>query len=171
MMGNLLITGLGRHGKDTACEYLRDKYGIAFANSSYTAAELFIFDALKDSHGYETVKDCFDDRHTDANRKIWYDMICEYNKDDKARLAKDILSNNDIYCGMRSIDELTECRRQGVIKFSIWIDAKDRLGLTEDSSSITITEQDCNMTIRNNGLEADFYRSLDLIYRSVIAKM
>jgi len=169
MSKKILIAGMGRAGKDTACEYLRDQYGMSFKDSSRAAAEIFIFDQLKDvGDGYISIDECYEDRHSGNNRKIWFDMICEYNKDDPTRLARKILETNDIYCGMRSIEELTACKESGVFDVTIWIDAEDRLGITESSDSITIKKEDCTFIIKNNGLEQDLFTSLDIVYNTVI---
>lgn len=169
MSKKILIAGLGRHGKDTACEYLRDTYGLSFKDSSRAAAEIFIFDRLKDvDEGYISIDECYEDRHTGNNRKLWFDMICEYNKEDPTRLARKILESNDIYCGMRSIEELTACKAKGVFDVTVWIDAEERLGITEASSSITIKKEDCTFIIKNNGWEEDLYTSLDVLYNAAI---
>lgn len=148
---NILITGYGRHGKDYICERLRDRYGYMFTSSSWFMANEFIFNNMKESHGYKTVHECFDDRHTDKNRSIWYQMICDYNKDDGARLAKKIFEENDIYCGMRNIDEFNACKEQGVFDVTFWVDAEERIGITEDKTSMTIKKEDCDIVIDNNG--------------------
>jgi hypothetical protein len=44
---------------------------------------------LKVKYGYKTSEECFEDRVN--HRSEWYDMICEYNLNDKAKLAKGIL--------------------------------------------------------------------------------
>ncbi len=150
---NVLITGLGRHGKDSLCEILRDQYGYKFVSSSFFAAKEFIFDRLKDINGYETVEDCFNDRHSGNNRAMWHDLICEYNKENKARLAKRIMQDNDIYCGMRCINELNECKRQSVFDITVWVDATERVGITEGPESISITKEDCDIIVYNNGPE------------------
>ena len=160
----ILICAEGRHGKDTLCEILNEKYGLSFASSSYTAAEEFIFDKMKDSHGYKTVQECFDDRHTGDNRRIWYELISEFNKDDKARLAKIILSKNDIYCGLRSKEELDECIRQNLFDLTFWVDATKRLGHTEDKSSITITKEDCLYVLDNNSDLANLERQAEFVW-------
>ena len=109
---NILIIGHARHGKDTVAEFLRDIYGFKFASSSYSAAKIFIYDRLKDKYGYKSLDECFEDRVN--HRCEWHDLICWYNAEDKARLAKEIMKENDIYVGMRSDDEIQACVEQGV---------------------------------------------------------
>jgi len=47
----LLVIGHGRHGKDTVCEILRDKYGFSFESSSQFCSKLFIFDMVTEQNG------------------------------------------------------------------------------------------------------------------------
>jgi hypothetical protein len=108
----LLLIGHAEHGKDTVAEMLAEMHGITYRSSSEMANEIFIFEALKGKYGYQTKEECFKDRK--SKRKEWHDLICEYNANDKARLAKDILAHADMYIGMRSNVEIQECQRQGL---------------------------------------------------------
>ena len=143
----LLIIGSARWGKDTFAEILRDDFGLKFISSSQAAADIFIYDTLKDKYGYKTPEECFEDRMN--HRQEWYEMICDYNKDDRAKLAKGILSMADCYVGMRDRDEITECMKQGLFDLIIWIDASDRLPL-EDASSFNIDKSCADIIIENN---------------------
>ena len=119
----LLIIGNMRHGKDTLAELLNEEFGYTFESSSQSAANIFLYDELKDKYGYKTPEECFEDRVN--HRQEWYEAICEYNKDDKARLAKGILERSDCYVGMRDRDEIEECLKQGIFDLVIWVDASD----------------------------------------------
>jgi len=130
-MQNILIIGHARHGKDTAAEIIQELYGYTFESSSVAASRIFLFDVLKEKYGYGTFQECFEDRVN--RRKEWHDAICEYNKNDKARLAKDILAGSDMYVGMRSNAEVEECLRQGV--FDLVIGIYDYRKPEEDKSS------------------------------------
>jgi len=103
----ILIIGNARHGKDTVAEMLNENFGITHKSSSQAAADIFIYDVLKDKYGYKTPEECFSDRVN--HRGEWYDLICEYNKDDKAALARAILEDCDMYVGMRSSEEIQAC--------------------------------------------------------------
>jgi hypothetical protein len=166
-MGNkkILIIAPMRAGKDQLAEILRDKYGMTFQSSSYAAAELFIFDIMKDEHGYETVDDCFNDRH--SHRDLWFKLICEYNKEDKAKLAKYIVSTSDIYVGMRDREELIECKRQGVFDIIYWVDSSKRVLHKEPLSSCTVTEDLADYTVNNNGSLKQLEYYADAIYGMV----
>jgi len=115
----ILIIGHARHGKDTVAELLSFYYGYTFKSSSVAASEIFLYDVLKQKYGYKTPIECYKDR---VNRRAeWHDLICEYNATDKARLAKDILKNADIYVGMRSNEELDECIKQDLFDIIIGV--------------------------------------------------
>ena len=126
----ILILGHGRHGKDQVAELLKEECGINYASSSLVAAEAFIYDELKDKFGYKNFEECYEDRNsTPQMRAIWHDLICEYNEEDPTRLAKEVLSRNDCYVGMRSNREITACLEQGLFEFVILVDASKRLDL------------------------------------------
>ena len=159
---NFLIAGLGRGGKDTLSEILRDKYGITFQSSSYAAAEIFIYDLMKDVYGYDSVQECFDDRHN--HRDLWYNLISEYNKDDKAKLAKGILESSDCYVGMRSREELEACKEQGIFSHIFWVDASERVAYKEPESSCTVTKDMADYVINNNGTLKDLEHMADIVW-------
>jgi dephospho-CoA kinase len=149
----LLLIGAARWGKDTLAEILHEHYGLKFISSSQACADIFIYDELKGKYGYETPEECFNDRVN--HRQEWYEMICEYNKDDKARLAKEILKYNNTYVGMRDSSEIKECLNQGLFDLVIWVDASKRLPM-ESSNSFNITPSDADIIVDNNGTYDEF---------------
>jgi dephospho-CoA kinase len=149
----LLLVGSARHGKDTLAEILKENFGLSFISSSQACADIFIYDELKEKYGYKTPEECFNDRVN--HRQEWYELICDYNKDDKARLAKEILKYNNTYVGMRDSGEIKECLKQGLFDLVIWVDASKRLP-REDTSSFNITEADADIVIENNGTFEEF---------------
>jgi hypothetical protein len=149
----LLIIGNARHGKDSMAEILQEHFNLKFKSSSEAAAEIFIYDELKDKYGYKTPFECFEDRVN--HRSEWYDLICGYNSVDKAKLAKGILEYADCYVGMRDSDEIKECINQKLFDLIIWVDASDRLP-PEDASSFNITKSDADIIIENNDSFEEF---------------
>lgn len=148
MKKKLLILGAARHGKDTLAELLNLEFGLKFQSSSQSAADIFLYDALKEKYGYTTPEQCFEDRMN--HRAEWYNMICDYNKDDRARLAKGILERSDCYVGMRDRGEIEECMKQNLFDLIVWVDASERLPL-EDASSFNIDKSCADVIIDNNG--------------------
>lgn len=151
---NLLIISGKRSGKDTMVEILNKEFGLKYTASSQACADIFIYDDLKEKYGYQTPEECFEDRVN--HRAEWYNMICDYNKDDKARLAKEILKETNCYVGMRDRDEITECLKQKVFDLVIWVDASERVE-PESSDSFNIDKSCADIVIDNNGTEQEFY--------------
>lgn len=152
-MPRLLIIGHGRHGKDTLAKIFAREYDMTFQASSMAASEIFIYDVLKDKYGYRNSVECFEDRSN--HRAEWYDLICWYNKNDKARLAKEIMSRSNCYVGMRDEAEIKECLNQGVFDLVIWVDASNRLP-KEPKDSFNISTKSADILISNNGKPEDF---------------
>jgi hypothetical protein len=153
----LLVIGHGRHGKDTVCELLRDRYQFVFRSSSDFCAERFIYLALRDKYGYNSYSQCYEDRHN--HRTEWFDMIHDYCKDDYARLGREIFRENHIYCGLRNKAEFHAMRNTGVFDYCIWVDRSDHLPL-EDRSSMNLDIWMADYVIDNNS-------TLDTLKRSV----
>lgn len=144
----LLVIGHGRHGKDTVCERLRDVHGLKFESSSVFCAKLFIYETLKDSHGYNSYEDCYKDRHN--HRGLWFSLIHDYCKQDYARLGREIFAENDVYCGLRNKSEFHAMRNTGVFDYAIWVDRSNHCDL-EPSSSMNLEPWMADYVIDNNG--------------------
>lgn len=153
MKTKLLILGSARHGKDTCAEILRDNFGLSFESSSMAACKIFIFDELRDKYGYVFPEECFNDRIN--HRKEWFDLICQYNQDDKSRLAKEILKRSNCYVGMRDKQEIEACKKGKLFDLIIWIDASERLP-TENFDSLTIDKSYADIIITNNSTYEEF---------------
>lgn len=152
----ILILGHARHGKDTAAEYIRNKYSYNFQGSSLVFARL-----AYETMGYESAQECFEDRHN--NRELWHKMIAQYCHKDPARLGKLIYRNNEIYCGIRAQKELDAV----IAEFKpavIWIDALDRLD-PESDSSFKITKPPGAITISNNNEDpTEMFAQIDTLF-------
>lgn len=148
MKNKLIIVGHGRHGKDTVCDILDKQYGYTFISSSMFCADVVIFPVLAEKYGYNTIVECYNDRHN--HRKEWFDLIAEYNKDDPASLGMLILEKYDIYCGLRRKEELFALQDNNIVNYTIWVDASDRLP-PESKDSLTITKEMADYVIYNNG--------------------
>lgn len=153
----LLIIGHGRHGKDSLAQIFHDEYGLTFTSSSEAAAKLFLFDKLKGKYGYKTFQECYEDRHN--RREEWFTEISEFNKTDKAKLAKAIMAKNDIYVGMRSEEEIKACLREKIFDIIIWIERKSEP--LEPLNSFQITKSSSHCVIRNDREVADLKQKVD----------
>lgn len=149
----ILILGNGRHGKDTLAELFNQYFGLTFMSSSQASADFFLYNQLKDKYGYTSSEECFEDRVN--HREEWYQAICNYNKDNRARLAQDILSRSNCYVGMRDKEEFNECVKQKLFDLIIWVDASKRLPL-EPGTSFNINMSDADIIVENNGTYEEF---------------
>lgn len=158
---NILIVGMGRHGKDTVAEILRDWYGYTFTSSSMAMYKIFIYEVFKDKYGYETLEDAYENRHN--HREELFQMIQEYNSPDKTRLARAILADTGMYVGMRCKMEVEACIEAEVFDLVIWVEASERIDYVEDSSSITVNKSHADIIIDNNGTLEDLERKVKKI--------
>jgi len=164
----LLVISGQRSGKDTLAEIFSDYFGVTYTSSSQAAADIFIYEVLKDKYGYKTPEECFEDRVN--HRAEWYNLICDYNKDDKAKLAKGILKSSNMYVGMRDREEIEECLRQKLFDLIIWVDASKRVA-PEPASSFNIDKSCADIIIENNEDYASFKRKAlrlgEMIFKEV----
>lgn len=161
----LAILGHARHGKDTCAELLRDNFNFKFLSSSQAAADIFIYDALKEKYGYTTPLECFEDRMN--HRAEWYNMICEYNKENRTKLASHVLEITDCYVGMRDKSELTACVNADLFDVVIWVDASDRLP-AESLDSCNIDKTCADFIIENNGTLEEFTKKVIRIGKIIL---
>lgn len=125
MSKKILILGHARHGKDTVAEYITElEPDLKFASSSLFAGEKAVIPVLGPMYNYKDVNEAYEDRLN--HRQEWFELIKEYNKDDPARLARELLEDHDIYVGMRSNTEYQACVEEGLFDLIIWVDASSR---------------------------------------------
>lgn len=149
----ILVLGMKGSGKDTFCEVLKDNYGYSFESSSMQIIKDF-FHLIKGVYEFSSVEEAHENR--EVMRPFLYQLIKGYNSLDRTRMAKRILGVNDIYCGMRDYEEVEACISAKLFDLIIWIDAEDRLGITEDESSCTVTKSQADIIIENNQTESEF---------------
>lgn len=155
-MPKVLILGHARHGKDTSAEYLRDHHGLAFQSSSLFLAEHVVRPALAERGiEYATLVQCYDDRVN--YRALWREIIEEYNRDDPARLAKEILAVSDCYVGMRTEREYRAARP--LFDYVLWIDSSGRGLPPEPRDSMTIVCDPGDMLVIENSSTLDQFES------------
>lgn len=146
----LLILGHRRHGKDTAAELLATELGLSYRSSSLAAAEKAVYPALRYRYGYQSLEECFANR--DNHRAEWYELIARYNRP-PSRLAQEILSEADIYVGMRSSRGLAACKESDLFDYIITVDASKRLPLESPDSMDIDVFSEADIILDNNGSE------------------
>ncbi len=174
----IILVGHGRHGKDTAAEMLRDRYGYRFTSSSLFCAEkvmlpLFEYEASKWlSQGvpvYADAAECFADRHGSSavgdHRTFWFEGIKAYCIPDKARLAREIFAEHDMYVGIRDSAELFAAQQLGNV-VTIWVDASNRLP-PEQGSSMNIEPTFADHVLDNNGTLENLSANLERLMENL----
>lgn len=179
----IVVMGYARHGKDTVCELLRDKYGLTFTSSSQFCAERVVFPAVQQMWAdyndeqkgrnlpppsvpnYKTADECFADRGN--HRALWFDLITAHNTPDKARLGREIFEENHVYCGIRNAREFHGLKNAGVFDWAIWVDATERGMPIEDKSSCTVEPWMADFILDNNGSVEDLERNLEVLMRGI----
>lgn len=163
----ILVIGSGRHGKDAVCELLQQEYNLRFTSSSRFCAERVMMPYFQQSDVvYMTAEECFHDRHN--HRVAWYNAIREFNLPDGTTLARAILEDNDVYCGMRSKEELFACRNAGIFDHVIWVDRSKRVP-PEGALSCSVEPWMADYVIDNNGDMDDLKFNVDQLMRRLLA--
>lgn len=156
MSCKILILGHAQSGKDTTASILTDLTGMTFCSSSWFVADKIIYPALKDKYNYISTEQCFLDRFN--HREEWKNLIAEYNKNDKARLAKEILQVNDIYVGMRKFDEYEECLRQNIFNLIVYVTAEPRVNENDPTMEITFDAKKHQLVFNHLEYDLDFLK-------------
>jgi hypothetical protein len=145
----LMILGYARHGKDTVAEILTQNHGLKFANSSWEAGKKIMLPYFE-SRGvyYKDFMECYEDRVN--HRQEWFDQIVAYNNPDRARLAREIYSESDMYVGLRDVAEFNAVKKEGLFQYAIWVD-RSKIVPPEPASSNNIDITSADYVIDNNG--------------------
>lgn len=163
----LMILGYARHGKDTAAEILHEQLGLKFMSSSFAAAEKVMVPYFA-SKGvvYPDLATCYADRVN--HRSEWFDQIKAYNTPDLARLAREIYADNDIYVGIRNVEEFVAARDQKLFDYSIWVD-RSKHAPPEPKTSMTITPDMASRIVDNNGTLEQLKVNICALYWDLIS--
>lgn len=162
----LLITGYGRHGKDSTCEILRDSFGLNFVSSSFFVAERAVRPFLAERKIiYRNLEECYADRVN--HRPLWKQAIREYNTPDLVRMGRELFSTSDLYCGLRDIDEFNAMKAEGLFHASIWVDRIQHCP-PESYDSMTIRPSDCDIMLDNNSSLSGLALKTRMLYRALV---
>jgi len=149
----IAICGHGRCGKDTASNWLRDHTSLCYHGSTSEAAAELVFSKIKDEFGYQTVAECFQDRHN--HRKLWASLIWKHNQPDGLTLYRGMLVDGDILNGIRRAPELSALRQNAMIDLVVWIERD-----VPDDPSLEMDSGIADVIIPNNGTFDDLYERL-----------
>lgn len=161
----ILIIGHARHGKDTTAEFINKHFGLTFRSSSLAASEIFIYKVLKEKYNYATPNECFEDRVN--HRKEWYDLIVNYNKNNKSQLASEILKTSDIYVGMREYTEINSCRNDNLFDLVVGVYNPYLPEEAVDSFNINIWKES-DFIIPNVGTKKELEQKIITIFSKLL---
>ena len=151
----LLIIGHSRHGKDTVAEMLVERMPwLSFMSSSLFVAQTVVRGDLESiGINYLTLEDCYEDRVN--HREFWRDSIARYCNPPE-RMAQEILSDHDIYVGMRTRREFVAARP--LFDEVIWV---DRSEILPPEPSCELTQDDATYYYNNNFGKRDLVYEMD----------
>ena len=139
------ICGAGRSGKDTAAEFLRDEFGFRYTHGTSRWAAMIVWTELtKRGFDYDTVQECFDDRHN--HRELWAKIIGKHNAADPTRMYRECLEHQDILTGLRWRNEFLACRDARLCDVWLYVDRPGTADATNE-----VLPSDCDAVIRNDG--------------------
>lgn len=162
----ILILGDARHGKDTLADIISNFYLLECASSSMFALDTFLYPILIEKYGlkYKSKKEAFKDRVN--HRDKWYNEICEYNKDDKIRLAKAMLYSYDVYIGLRDFREVEQAIEENLFDHIIGIYDYRKPRESKESNTADVFKYS-DIVLMNNGtiddLQNKVYRYLKFL--------
>lgn len=145
----IMVIGHARHGKDSVCNVLCELYGLKFISSSLFVADKAVRPWLE-QRGivYNSMDDCYADRVN--HRADWFDAIAAYNKDDPAKLGKELFAQYDVYCGLRNLREFQALYNAKAFDVCFWVDRSGHVPL-EPETSFTIPRKVADYIIDNEG--------------------
>jgi hypothetical protein len=162
----LMVIGHAQHGKDSVCTILRDKYGLSFVSSSFFVMERAVRPYLEKVYRitYDTADACYTDRVN--HRDKWHNAIADFNKDDPARLGRELYAEYDVYCGIRSALEFNALKEEKAFDVAIWVDAGLRVE-PEPFTSNKLTADYADYILNNNGDEIHLVDEVDRVMKFI----
>lgn len=156
----IAVSGFGRAGKDEFAEYLAATTSLRYvAGTSYWARHMVRARMAEMGLQPPDANTLWRDRH--SNRKLWAEIIRDYNRDDPARLYRDCIASQDFLTGVRFAHEQAACRAAGLVDVWVWVE-NPRVPREE---TCVIGPQDCDFTIHNGGTLAEYHAKLDTLAR------
>ena len=152
-----VILGYAQSGKDILAAHLVKEYSLKFKSASVLMAEKIIIPKFPDR--YSTVEECYADRGN--HRSLWAKLLEEYVEEDKAKFVREVFEQSEIYCGLRSVEQLIAAKKENLFDLSIWV---DRNGRFEDKDSCGLTKHYADIIIENNGSFQDLYDKADRLF-------
>lgn len=157
MKKKILICGMGRAGKDCACEYLAQITGLRNAGTTSKYLAEYVAQKLGVS-----VEEAYARRHeSDEMRVIWYNIGNEIRKNDPSILIRTALEHGEITGGVRDWEEVVRARRDGLVDLVVWIE-NNRVAV---DPTVKFGPEACDLVIQNNGSLEEYHERLERFAR------
>lgn len=143
------IVGMGRAGKDTAGEYMAEKFMLLPPKSSSLNALPLVAHMIGIPE-----EQAYAERH--ANRTFWIEACNQLRADDLTRLARWCLGVCDLAIGLRGKEEFAAVMATGVCHLSMWVHRDVPVDPT-----VEFTREDCDVVVDNTTTLSKFYDRLD----------
>jgi hypothetical protein len=98
------------------------------------------------------------------HRAEWYNLIYNFNKEDKTKLAKEILKESDMYVGMREYTEILKCIEENLFDKIIAVYDPRKPSEPNDSFNINIFEIS-DIIICNNGSLEKLRKTVEFLFK------
>lgn len=148
----IAICGPGQCGKAFVSAKLAQLTGLRYTYSTSYGVAKVVFEQL--SHRYATVEECYADRRN--HRKVWADIIEEYNNPTGIKLYEEMLEETDILDGIRRRFELEKCVVSGLLDLTIWVHNP----LVAEDPTIDFGPETCDLTLDNSGSLLELERKI-----------
>ena len=146
----LLIVGYSQCGKDVVASLIKEHLGLDYSSTTMWAVDQYLWDQWgKDRYGSKEA--FYSDRHNHI--PVWQNLMDAYCTPDKARQVRGVMMDNDMYVGLRHLDQLVASVNEGLIDHVIWIDSADR-GIKPEPG-MSIKKGDADLLLNNNGPESN----------------
>lgn len=144
----LAILGMGRAGKDTAGEFLSEK----FLPSKPRSSSLNALPLVAHMIGLPP-EVAYAERH--QHREFWIEACNALRKDDLTRLARWCLGACDVAIGLRGKEEFAAVMKTGVCDLSVWVERD-----VPADPTVEFRREDCVVVIENTSTLERFHEKL-----------
>lgn len=153
----LCLVGHGRSGKDTAAEYLSYVSPLRYSGSSSNNLCKFVSAVVGVPEA-----EAFADRHN--HREFWLAVGHLVRRSQGLTFfASLMLAEGDMVVGLRCGKEMYACAAAQAFDASLWVDNPR----AHVDPTVEFTQDDCDLSVRNAGSKAEFFRRLDVVARLV----
>lgn len=153
----VLFVGMGRAGKDSACEHLASI--TMLRNAGTTSKYLAEYVAAKQGLPVEIA---YARRHeSNEMRTFWFNAANELREQGPSTLIRQALKNGEITGGIRDYAEIISAKQENLIDIIVWIQ-NDRVPV---DPTVKFSSRECDLIIENNWSLEEFHERIERLAR------